>query len=479
MASSSSHSSAKAVSSSSGSSAAAFSSAKVTTPDGRVIESIDTSFGTGAASASASAKASAKTGEVSTSADVTNEQDQSQGSQSQSSTKKSPATEPDLPKDGTDAAETPENPVESAIALLLGNHESNLLTPTQFRDVFLGFDGADTFVVSATGTSLLEADVFADFDSTEGDKIKLGDGLFWEDISLNEIDFDGDSILDATAIVSAADGTVLAIALNSVDDDGLTTLTEADFVLEQPANPDDLNSAQGSAQTGSSSSSSATAFVDDGGAGATSEATATDSLGNTESSTASEYVPGATSSSASADATTAEGSGASASATVDVPADAPPPGPDTLESTTSSSEAVGDPPASEEFASTSSEVDILIGSQKNDVLAGTDGQEIFLGFAGEDVFTLAETGVVDWKDADIIADFVVGEDQFLLGAGLTIEDIVIEKIELTPMLSLGAIRLVEGGEFLAIALNAIDSTGAIKFSLNDFSAPPTDSSFQN
>lgn len=447
----SSHSSSRAtsVATPSGSTASATSTAKTINADGETDTVVENSFASGLGSTSATASASTQNGQVQASADTGVNQAGSADADTQSG-------------DNSSAGEATSPPILFA---LLGNSEGNVLTYTPLRDIFLGYGGADTFEISTSGASLLEADIIADFQPLEGDQIQLGLGVSLSDITLDEFDFDGDGLLDATAILSNQDNSVLAVVLDSVDEAGKTSLTDASFVIPTAAGTTGAADNHSNNTSSSSSSSSAEAFVDADGAGASSQSTATDSSGNSSSSQASDYVAGGTSSAASAIAE-ASSEETSTAATVDVePSVLEGEGADATGSTTASSLSG----VAQDSAAGSSEVDILIGTRANDVLVGTENQEIFLGFAGEDYFTLASVGTQEWYNADIIADFEAGIDQLLLSDGMMVREVTVEILVLNETLSVGAIRTVEDNSFIAIVLNAVDREGNLTLSSEDIS----------
>lgn len=70
--------------------------------------------------------------------------------------------------------------------------------------------------------------------------------------------------------------------------------------------------------------------------------------------------------------------------------------------------------------------DVLLGGRGEDILNGGTGADILLGGADRDIFVLAPgDGSVNIDSTNVIRDFIVGEDEFGLVAGLEFEDLII------------------------------------------------------
>lgn len=118
---------------------------------------------------------------------------------------------------------------------LTGAEGDDLLVGNGGADTITGGGGADTFVLTQDAANPVTnpqfADVLADFNPVEGDKIGLTAGLVPDSLTLVALDSNGDGSVDATSIqlgANASDG-ILAIVLGTVDGAGATTLTDADF----------------------------------------------------------------------------------------------------------------------------------------------------------------------------------------------------------------------------------------------------------
>ncbi|WP_229424512.1 calcium-binding protein [Moorena producens] len=119
---------------------------------------------------------------------------------------------------------------------LTGGDGDDVLIGGFGTDTVTGGNGSDTFVLGLETTSPITdpslADVITDFNAAEGDKISVTGGLSGEDILLEVFDSNGDSTADGTLVklASSPDNGILALVQGTVNAQGETTLTSADFI---------------------------------------------------------------------------------------------------------------------------------------------------------------------------------------------------------------------------------------------------------
>lgn len=119
---------------------------------------------------------------------------------------------------------------------LTGGDGDDVLIGGFGTDTVTGGKGSDTFVLGLETTRPITdpslADVITDFNAAEGDKIGLTGGLSGEDILLEVFDSNGDSTADGTLVklASSPDNGILALVQGTVNAQGETTLTSADFI---------------------------------------------------------------------------------------------------------------------------------------------------------------------------------------------------------------------------------------------------------
>lgn len=118
-----------------------------------------------------------------------------------------------------------------AVDHVLGSPESDVLVGTAKRDVLTGYAAADTFVLDSVGvSSVTQADVIADFNAIEGDRIGLAGEVTFNNIYLQVVDLDSNGIPESTVISLGTTGTVLAVVLNTVNTVGQPVLTSNSFL---------------------------------------------------------------------------------------------------------------------------------------------------------------------------------------------------------------------------------------------------------
>jgi serralysin len=119
---------------------------------------------------------------------------------------------------------------EAGDDLLRGGRGDDTLTGGSGKDRLTGGSGADRFVLEAETTDLTKADVITDFNGRRGDRFRVPDGgIAFRDIKLQVYDSDGNGSADATVIRARSDNQILGIVLDSVNDEGRTTLKQRDF----------------------------------------------------------------------------------------------------------------------------------------------------------------------------------------------------------------------------------------------------------
>lgn len=117
---------------------------------------------------------------------------------------------------------TPVPPID----FLLGTAANDSLVGNENRNFFIGNQGADSFVLSATDRISVEtADIVVDFSAEEGDLIQLPATLTLSDITFKAVDVDGNGSLDGTSIEAIGAGKIYAVVLNSLDVFGTTMLS--------------------------------------------------------------------------------------------------------------------------------------------------------------------------------------------------------------------------------------------------------------
>lgn len=125
--------------------------------------------------------------------------------------------------------------------ILMGGNGDDILIGDSGRDVLTGGSGADLFVLKAdldpfseiSGT-LSPADVIADFDASQGDKIVIvGDA----EITLETFDSNGDGVADSTGVTLANIGQI-GIVLGSIAPEDAVVLTPEQFAaMTEPEQP--------------------------------------------------------------------------------------------------------------------------------------------------------------------------------------------------------------------------------------------------
>jgi RTX calcium-binding nonapeptide repeat (4 copies) len=119
---------------------------------------------------------------------------------------------------------------------LLGGRGNDFLCGGFGTDTLTGGLGADLFVVRfstiAPDSNPLMADTITDFSAAEGDQIGLMGGFVAANLVFETFDSNGDGTADATLVKlgsSISDG-IVAVILNTVKGDGITSLTNRDFI---------------------------------------------------------------------------------------------------------------------------------------------------------------------------------------------------------------------------------------------------------
>lgn len=100
-----------------------------------------------------------------------------------------------------------------------GGSGNDFLVGDRGFDVLIGSEGTDTFVLRADEASfdLSRADVLADFDFRQGDRIGLTDGLTEIGLTFDEnqqVDYDRDGLIDDLVIRLTSTGQILGVVLN-------------------------------------------------------------------------------------------------------------------------------------------------------------------------------------------------------------------------------------------------------------------------
>ncbi|MCL1474494.1 calcium-binding protein [Argonema antarcticum] len=110
--------------------------------------------------------------------------------------------------------------------------------------------------------------------------------------------------------------------------------------------------------------------------------------------------------------------------------------------------------------------DLLFGGEGNDQLVGDFGQDVLTGNAGNDLFILrVNTSGSSVADADIIADFTLGQDAIALTNGLGFAGIALDALGTNT-----AIRIVTTGQILGV-VSGVQSTA---LSAGNFTTLPGD-----
>jgi Ca2+-binding RTX toxin-like protein len=114
---------------------------------------------------------------------------------------------------------------------LIGGQGDDFLVGDFGTDTLIGGSGADWFGlrVETAVTDVLQADAIADFNRAEGDKIALNPGFSLDNLRFEVFDFNGDGNADST-LIQLNDNSYLGVVINTVDANGATTLTVADFI---------------------------------------------------------------------------------------------------------------------------------------------------------------------------------------------------------------------------------------------------------
>lgn len=129
-----------------------------------------------------------------------------------------------------DSASSP-TPIPT-INYVLGTVQNDVISSTTAYDVLTGFGGADTFVLDSTGgTDVSQADVIADFNWVEGDRLGLPNNIAFDALQLQGADLDRNGLVESTVIQVGTTGAILAVALNTVDLAGQTMLNSDSFVM--------------------------------------------------------------------------------------------------------------------------------------------------------------------------------------------------------------------------------------------------------
>jgi Ca2+-binding RTX toxin-like protein len=115
------------------------------------------------------------------------------------------------------------------VDLLTGTTENDILIGQGHQNIFIGYQGADLFVLPTTSYGAIgTADIIIDFSITDGDLIQLPTAIPSSEIAFRPVDMNGDGTLDGTSIEEVGKG-VYAVALNSLDMSGTTILSFSQF----------------------------------------------------------------------------------------------------------------------------------------------------------------------------------------------------------------------------------------------------------
>lgn len=114
---------------------------------------------------------------------------------------------------------------------LLGTSGDDTLLSTSSKDILIGYGGADIFGLDEIGVSeLAEADLIADFNFAEGDRLRLGPEISVSNIQFQGLDLDQNGSVESTVIRLGDIGPILAIAQNTIDTSEAIQLTLGAFV---------------------------------------------------------------------------------------------------------------------------------------------------------------------------------------------------------------------------------------------------------
>ncbi len=119
--------------------------------------------------------------------------------------------------------------------LLIGGDGDDILCGGFGTDTLSGGQGANTFVLKPTVQPIanpLLADVITDFSAAKGDRIGLTGELSAASLVFEVFDSNADGAGDATLVKFGSNGndSILAVVLGTVNEAGVTTLTNADFI---------------------------------------------------------------------------------------------------------------------------------------------------------------------------------------------------------------------------------------------------------
>jgi Ca2+-binding RTX toxin-like protein len=119
--------------------------------------------------------------------------------------------------------------------LLTGGDGDDILCGGFGTDTLSGGQGANTFVLKLTVQPVanpLLADVITDFSAAKGDRIALTGEISAASLVFEVFDSNGDGAGDATLVKLGSNGndSILAVVLGTVNEAGVTTLTNADFI---------------------------------------------------------------------------------------------------------------------------------------------------------------------------------------------------------------------------------------------------------
>ncbi|NET30946.1 MAG: calcium-binding protein [Cyanothece sp. SIO1E1] len=379
---------------------------------------------------------------------------------------------------------------------LTGSDGDDFLDGGLGQDTLTGGQGADTFALAAVALAAdpTLADIVTDFDAAEGDQIGLTTGLSPADIQLEIFDADGDGSADATLVklITDASDAVLAVFLDTVDAEGKTTLTTADFVtVINPSTtsettlpsetagsiaPHNNNVTLGNSDTSSSLFSSSMSgnlndVVDKKGAEISNPSHASVNtspyaleISSINGSTIISELEENINSISSSSSVVSDGISVTNSISISVNT-----------TTISITSIQGD--------------DTLLGGQGHDWLIGSHGNDFFRGGLGQDTLTGAsgaDTFVLEMADpgatptlADVITDFdaTAGDKVGLIG-NLSANNIILEVFDTdtdgsadATLIKLGSNH---GESILAVALGTVDAMGVTTLTDADFITVPGD-----